>query len=153
MNNIDLSNSYFIEHGRIIAQCYKSFFGHDICTLAHENIIDDLWSAPFAVLTHGTQTDPIFNFGNEAALNLFEMSFEELTRLPSKYSAEPMLQEERDHLLSRVTENGYIDDYCGIRIASSGTRFRLKNAIVFNLVDSNQNYYGQAAILKDWTFL
>ncbi len=81
------------------------------------------------------------------------MDFEDLTKLPSKYSAEPMVQEERDHLLQRVSQHGYIDDYCGIRIASTGRRFKLKNAIVFNLVDNNQQYYGQAAILKEWTYL
>ncbi|CAH0535851.1 MEKHLA domain-containing protein [Vibrio marisflavi] len=153
MKNVDLNNPFFIEHGKIIAQNYKSYFGHDLCNTTHEHIIQDLWQAPFAILSHGNQSDPIFNFGNETALKLFEMDFEDLTKLPSKYSAEPMVQEERDHLLQRVSQHGYIDDYCGIRIASTGRRFKLKNAIVFNLVDNNQQYYGQAAILKEWTYL
>ena len=51
-----------------------------------------LFEAPFAVLAHGTQPDPIFFYGNATALRLWEMSFEAFTRLPSRMSAEPMLR-------------------------------------------------------------
>src|ERR1051325_3502282 len=33
-----------------------------------------VFEAPFAVASHGTQADPVLNFGNRAALALWEMS-------------------------------------------------------------------------------
>jgi hypothetical protein len=49
-----------------------------------------------------------------------------------------------------VTANGYIDHYEGIRISSSGKRFKISNAVVWNLTDKNQNYKGQAAWFEQW---
>lgn len=111
---------------------------------------DALWNAPRAVVAHGTQADPIFFYGNRLALELFEMDFATFTALPSRYSAEPVVREERAALLERVTRDGYIDDYAGIRISSSGRRFRIENATVWNLIDAHGVYRGQAATFTDW---
>src|SRR6056300_1760377 len=70
-----------------------------------------LFEAPFAVVSHGTEADPIFNYGNKTALELFEMKWDDFIKLPSRLSAEQGTQKERDQLLARVAENGYIDDY------------------------------------------
>ena len=112
-----------------------------------------IMDAPFVVVSHGTEADPIFNFGNPTALALFELSFEEFTRLPSRKSAEPLERAERQALLDRVTHHGYINDYQGIRISSTGKRFLVKNAIVWNVYDPNEVYRGQAATFSEWTFL
>lgn len=106
--------------------------------------------APFAVVSHGTEPDPVFNYGNRVALQLFEMSWEAFTALPSRLSAEPLLQSERERLLQRVAQNGYIDDYTGIRISASGKRFLIRNATVWNLLDEAGQPCGQAALLRDW---
>jgi hypothetical protein len=83
-------------------------------------------------------------------LQLFEMTWEDFTALPSRLSAEPMVQEERDRLLLRVSTQGYIDDYSGIRVSSSGKRFLIRNATVWNLLDEAGQTYGQAALLREW---
>ena len=106
--------------------------------------------APFALLSHGTEVDPVFNYGNRTALQLFEMSWEDFTRLPSRHSAEPMLREAREQLLARVARHGYIDDYSGVRISSSGKRFLVQNATVWNIRDASGKPYGQAALLNEW---
>jgi hypothetical protein len=98
-------------------------------------------------------TDPVFNYANLKALELFELSWEDFTCLPSRLSAEPVNQAERDRLLAKVTKKGYIDDYEGVRISSSGKRFMIKNAVVWNLMDNNQCYKGQAAWFDQWVFL
>ena len=72
---------------------------------------------------------------------------------PSRKSAEPINREERQRLLDRVTSHGYIDDYSGIRISSSGKRFLIENAIVWDLVDHLGGYHGQAAVFDKWSFL
>jgi hypothetical protein len=106
--------------------------------------------AAFALVSHGTEADPIFNYGNALALLLFEMTREEFTTLPSRFSAEPMLREDRAHLLDRVTSQGFIDDYSGVRISSSGKRFFIQGATVWNLLDETGRPYGQAALIPRW---
>lgn len=112
----------------------------------------ELFFAPFAVMSHGTETDPIFNYANQCSLDLFEMTWKNFIKLPSKYSAEMDSQEERDRILQRVTEDGYVDDYAGVRITSKGRRFQITNAIVWNVFDEGR-YFGQAALIRDWAFL
>lgn len=112
-----------------------------------------LFDAPFAVLSHGTQSDPVFNYGNQTALDLFEMEWDDFIQLPSRLSAEQVTQKERDRLLARVTEQGYIDDYKGVRISSTGKRFVVEEAIVWNLLDDEGIYRGQAAALYKWRWL
>lgn len=137
---------------RILCDSYRHWTGHSLLDpaadgLAAVRLLDTL---PYAVLSHGTQADPIFNYGNQTALGLFELDWDALTALPSRLSAEPLLQEERDHLLARVAQDGYIDDYTGVRVSSSGKRFLIHNATVWNLLDEKGQPYGQAALLKEW---
>lgn len=105
-----------------------------------------LWTAPRAIVAHGTEADPIFFYGNRLALQLFEMSAEEFARLPSRLSAEPMGQEARVKLLEKVTLQGYVDGYSGMRIAKSGRRFMITEATVWNLLDESGVHHGQAAV-------
>lgn len=113
----------------------------------------ELWNASWVVASHGTQADPIFNYGNRAALALFEMTWEQFTALPSRESAEPTLREERQRLLERVHEFGFIDDYSGVRISASGRRFRIRRATVWNVVDALGSPRGQAVMFKDWEYV
>lgn len=117
------------------------------------DVVDALWSAPIAVVAHGTESDPVFFFGNRTALGLFEMAFEDFTRLPSRFSAEPLAREERARLLDRVTRDGWINDYEGVRISATGKRFRISNAAVWNLTNIRGNALGQAAAFADWTYI
>lgn len=115
--------------------------------------VEALDQAACALLSHGMEADPVFNYGNRRALELFEMSWEQFTRLPSRLSAEPMLQAERAQLLARVAQHGYIDDYSGVRISSGGKRFLIRNATVWNVVDEAGQPCGQAALLPQWEAL
>jgi MEKHLA domain len=51
---------------------------------------EELFAAPFVIVSHDTQADPVLNYGNRAALTLWEMSWEELTRTPSRLTVEPV---------------------------------------------------------------
>ncbi|MGS2717334.1 MEKHLA domain-containing protein [Eionea flava] len=112
-----------------------------------------LYHAPFCVLSHNTDDDPIFNYGNQCAQQLFEMNWDTLTSLPSRLSAESITQQERDHLLAQVKRHGFIDDYQGVRIAASGQRFMIERATVWNIYDEEEQYRGQAAALYQWSIL
>lgn len=105
---------------------------------------------PFALVSHDTAADPVFNYANRLALELFSMSWDEFTALPSRLSAEPVKQSERARLLEIVSQNGYIEDYSGIRIAKTGRRFMIKNTTIWNLITSDGSFYGQAALIRAW---
>jgi hypothetical protein len=113
----------------------------------------NVFEAPFVLVSHGTEADPVLNYGNDAALKLWEMSWEELIGTPSRLTAEAPNREERARLLAAVTANGFIDDYSGIRISKNGRRFRIAQATVWNLLDKRGNYAGQAAMFSHWKFL
>ncbi|MBI3902267.1 MAG: MEKHLA domain-containing protein [Nitrosomonadales bacterium] len=105
-----------------------------------------VWDAPLAIVAHGSEADPVFFYGNRLALQSFEMGFEEFSRLPSRLSAEPLEQGTRQKLLDSVTQRGYVEDYSGVRITSSGKRFLITGATVWNLLDETGTLHGQAAV-------
>ena len=93
------------------------------------------------------------NYGNRAALALWEMSWDEFTRTPSRLTAEAPNREERARLLAAVTARGFIDDYSGVRISKTGRRFKISQATVWNLVAADGTPCGQAAMFAQWEFL
>ena len=131
---------------------YQRCFG-EVLIERGNNEAKQLMAAPFAVLSHGTQDDPIFNYGNQTALTLFEMDWATLTALPSRFSAEPMHREERQQLLNEVTTKGYSTSYRGIRISASGRRFYIDSARIWSLRDSSGEHIGQAAMFSDSQWL
>jgi hypothetical protein len=126
----------------LIAESYQRLTGQALLDVFDPQ---DMWNAPRAIVAHGMEVDPVFFYGNKLALQLFEMSFAEFICLPSRFSAEPLAQQDRAVLLDRVTRLGFVDDYSGVRIARSGARFVITNGTVWNLLDAAGIYHGQAA--------
>jgi hypothetical protein len=144
-----------VAQARLIARSLKSLTGRDLLPAdpGDADFAVRIFRAPFVLVSHGTEADPVLNYGNQAALDLWEMSWEELTRTPSRLTAEAPNREERARLLATVTARGFIDDYSGIRISKSGRRFRIAQATVWNLVDEANARRGQAATFSRWEFL
>ena len=117
--------------------------------------VQDLMDFAYPVASHTASDDPQFNYANHAALALFKMQDEDFLGLPSRYSAEPMLRERRAAFLAEVTENGFVENYSGVRIAKEGSRFLIEQATVWNVVDIAQpdKVLGQAVVIKKWTSL
>lgn len=63
---------------------------------ANHKLADALYRAPFVVLSHGTEPDPLFNDANLTAQRLSEMTWAQITAMPSRLSAEPLSCEESD---------------------------------------------------------
>lgn len=148
-------NNYLVEPVAIIRTSYLKLFGIELLTAVEtdEQFAKQLFYAPLAVVSHNTDSDPVFNYANLKAMELFEFGWDEFTRLPSRLSAEPVFQAERDRLLAEVARQGYINHYQGVRIAKSGRRFLIKNAAVWNLSDQDGRHRGQAACFNQWQFL
>lgn len=127
----------------LIAESFERLLGRP---LAHgPDVTAALWDLPAAVVAHGTEGDPLFFYGNRAALAAFEIDLAHFVGMPSRLSAEAPLREERQALLDRVSRENFIDDYAGVRISATGRRFRIENAVVWNLVDVKGTWHGQAA--------
>lgn len=154
MNSIWQSEA-IIAHTACLARSLRHWTGRELVpgvTDAQE-LARAVWEAPFVLVSHGTEADPVLNYGNRAALALWEMSWEELTRTPSRFTAEAPNREERARLLAAVTERGFIDDYAGVRISRTGRRFRIARATVWNLLSEDGARRGQAAMFSAWEFL
>lgn len=137
-----------------LAQSYQHWCHQDLVTVADPTAIAQaLFEAPFAIVSHGTQADPIFNYANRCALNLWAMDWETFVQLPSRLSAEPMHQDERAQMLAQLNTQGFVDNYQGVRISSQGQRFYIKQATIWNVIDVQGRRIGQAATFQDWQFL
>jgi MEKHLA domain len=140
---------------QILLHSYQRLVGRDLLLERALSQIDQaqaLDQASFVVISHGTQTDPILNYGNQLALNLWEMSWDEMMQTPSRLTAESVNWEIRQQMLRQVAKTGFIDNYQGIRISKNGRRFRIDRAIVWNLVDADGHFCGQAATFAEWQF-
>jgi hypothetical protein len=141
-----------VAHVRLLLDSFARLLGRELVsregTAAEQ--AERLFRAPFVVVSHGTEGDPVLNYGNAAALALWEMTWAELTQTPSRLTAEAVHRDERARLLARTREHGFVDDYSGIRISKTGRRFRIERATVWNLADSAGEHRGQAASFDRW---
>jgi hypothetical protein len=145
----------WIAHTQCLLDSFARWRKHDLISRGG-SVMDQsraLFEAPFVVVSHGGQADPILNYGNRAALELWEMDLPTFLKTPSRLTAEPVHRDERARLLARTTRDGYVDDYRGIRISRTGRRFYIERAIVWNLVDAKGHPIGQAATFSEWRFL
>jgi hypothetical protein len=149
------ANGFLAEHIARLQASLKHWTGRELIAshLSCEEQARRLFHASFVLVSHNTAVEPVFNYGNRAALTLWEMTWDTFTALPSRHSAEPIEQQARARLLAQVTAQGYLDNYSGIRIASSGRRFLIEKAIIWNLLDENNGPYGQAAMFSQWILL
>ena len=138
---------------QLIVDSYRRLTGRPLLATPDADLANAMWQAPQVIVAHGSEADPVFFYGNALALQVFAMDFAAFTRLPSRYSAEPLAREERAQLLERVSRDGFIDDYAGVRIAADGRRFRIEQAVVWNLVDAAGQCHGQAASFARWVDL
>lgn len=65
--------------------------------------------------------------------------------MPSYKSAETQHREERAAMLARLQASDIVTGYAGIRIAADGSRFRIRDAVIWNLRDHAGVLHGQAA--------
>ena len=147
--------SRFVARTGVLLDSYRRLLGRDLIARRGDARDDAarLYAAPFVVLAHGTQADPLLDYANAVALSLWEMPPERLIGMPSRQTAEPVNQEARARFLEQTRLAGFATGYEGVRIAASGRRFRIENATLWNLADAAGHPAGQAATFNGWTFL
>ena len=144
-----------IRWSQILANNYQQLLGQKLLDSDNttEELSKALFHAPFVVVSHGIEADPIFNYGNQTALQLWSISWNELIRTPSRLSAEPVNRATRAAMLEQAAAKGYIDNYQGIRITTTGKRFAIEQAIIWNLTNELGKKCGQAAAFSNWQWL
>lgn len=150
-----LESEFYTQHTKLIVESFENLT-QTVFPIYHQpnsSTPQDLFNSDYCILSHGLGPSPIFNFASQKALDLFEITWEELLKLPSSRSAEALEKIQRQKLLDEVTQNGFISNYKGIRISSSGKRFWIKKAIVWNLIDKDKKTQGQAALFNEWEFI
>ena len=151
----DFTNHFYNNHALLLCSSYKRWTGKPLLPAQEtgDNLVQALFDAPFILVSHGTEKDSIFNFGNRAALALFEISWDGFIRLPSRKSADQDNKEDRERLMARVHAAGFATGCKGVRISSTGRRFLITGATVWNVVDDQDRYHGQAAMFTNWSYL
>jgi hypothetical protein len=146
-------NAYLADHVCLLVDSFARLVGrHLIATAASpESTAKAIFAADFVVLSSGLETDPLFNYANRCALDLFELDWAALTALPARKSAEPVHQDTRAKLMQRAIEDGFIDNYSGVGISATGRRFMIEQAVVWNVTDRSGGLHGQAATFKRWS--
>jgi hypothetical protein len=146
-----------VQHSQRLMQSFQHWTGRvllePIATSSPQELAQALFQAAFVVVSHGTEADPIFNYGNRQALALWELDWQAFTQMPSRRSAEPMEREARAKLLAEAKQKGYISDYRGVRTSSTGQRFWIENVILWDVLDEQQQPCGQAATFDQWRFI
>jgi len=144
--------SEWLQQAQLMLDSYSRHTGRQLLERSDDPIDEArrLYHAPFVVVSHGTQADPILNYGNLLAQQLWEMDAQTLTSIPSRLTAEPMHRDERAEMMARALRDGFVDDYRGIRISRTGKRFLIERAVIWNLQDAAGRRLGQAATFSDW---
>ena len=146
---------FVVAHTAFLARSLKHWTGRELVSGVSDplELAQKVFEAPFVLVSHDTEPDPVLNYGNRTAQVLWEMPWAELTRTPSRLTAEAPNREERARLLAEVARHGFIDDYSGVRISKTGRRFRISRATVWNLLTADGRPGGQAAMFDRWEYL
>ncbi|MDZ4732798.1 MAG: MEKHLA domain-containing protein [Nitrospirota bacterium] len=144
-----------MEWSQLLLNSFRHWTGRELLERAGDSTYEAhaLFQSPFVVVSHGMEEDPLLNYGNQVALELWEMTWEQLVKTPSRLTAEPVNRAEREWMLEQAKTRGYLDTYQGVRIASTGRRFLVENAFIWNVVDAAGQRVGQAATFLQWRWL
>jgi len=150
-----LTDNATTRHTGYLLRSFQRVVGQALLPPLGDAILDaqQLFAAPFVVLSHGIEEDPILNYGNAVAFQLWEMTATQFCATPSRLTAEPTLREDRQHVLDTVARQGYITGYAGIRVSASGRKFLIENVVLWNVSDDEGNPLGQAASFDRWSFV
>src|SRR5437868_514477 len=101
---------FLAKQTRLILSSYKHWTGKSLWLedSTDETFVREVFFAPFVLLSSGAEEDPVLNYGNQRALDLWEMDWETLTRTPGRQTAEPMERTQREQFLETVKNKGYI---------------------------------------------
>lgn len=146
---------HIVEWSQFLLDSYHHWTGSELTERTGDAVMQArrLFEASCVVVSHGIEPDPVLNYGNRTALDLWELSWAHFIKTPSRITAEADDRAERARMLERARLNGYFDGYRGVRVSSTGRRFLVERAVIWNVIDLAGNPIGQAATFSQWTNL
>jgi len=111
-----MSSPIDVHFFRVLADSYQRLLDKSLVPAGMSTSEAARWlyeEAPFGILAHGVAVDPVFVYGNKRAQAIFGYDWDELTALPSRFSAEPMERSERQSFLEKVARDGFVSGYRG----------------------------------------
>ena len=144
-----------IEWSQLLLDSFRRWTGRELLERVGDPSYQahTLFLSPFVVVSHGAEEDPLLNYGNQMALDLWELPWDQFVQTPSRLTAAPINRAEREWMLEQAKVRGYLDTYRGVRITSTGRRFLVDNVRIWNVVDAQGQRVGQAASFSQWTWL
>ena len=138
-----------------VIRSYQSAFGKDLFNypvgaISELKLAELLFSMEYPLLAHDNSIDPCITYANATALKLWGKCWAEMIGMPSKLTAPREEWAQRDTALKKATKIKAIQNYEGVRINSQGSRFLIKGAEIWSLLDRNDKYCGQAATFNEW---
>jgi len=143
-----------VTHAQVLTQSFKALLGRDLLMsppTPSQDLAQALYEAPQIILSHDTSADPRLTYANRAAQALWEMSWVDLVGLPSRKTAEPQHRNQRAAMFEEMRQNGFIENYEGVRISATGKRFLIQKAVIWTLYDDQNQKCGEAATFTDMT--
>ena len=154
-NNVSLDNMDKIGHVKILLDSFEKLVQKQIIVRTGDPTKDLklIEEGAFVLVSHNGEEDPILNYGNQFALDLWELNWDDFIKTPSRKTAEIDLRTRREEVLKIAMIKGFYDEYEGIRISSKGKRFRIKNAIIWNVLNKHNGRIGQAAYFTNIEYI
>ncbi len=156
---IDFSSKFIQMQSELILDCYQVSIGKSLKerlgidhNMIGAELAEALFEASAAILSHDIiiidgKRDNVYNYANRTALQVFERTFAEQTRIPSRKSVAEGedSQLSRNTLLTACFTKGWVK-FDATRVSATGKTVQLKDAILYNLFDKRGIYYGQAVV-------
>jgi hypothetical protein len=134
-----------------LLRSYRHWAGEELIELAGDDDASRaraLFDAPLAVLAHDARPDPLCVYANAAALAAFELSRADAPAFPTSRTVDPAARDERRAALARAGEAGLLSGYSGVRVSTTGRRFRIHDGRIWTVLDDDGRPVGQAAAFR-----
>lgn len=150
------NNNYHKEHVLIMIRNLKRWTSYDLIEangFSEENLGEEIFNTDFYLLSHNGAQDPILNYGNRKVLELWEITWDQLTSMYARNTAKQDDQSAREEMMRKVKGQNYVSGYDGVRVSRTGKEFKILNVTIWNLFTEGDKPYGQAAWFRKVEFI
>ncbi|KRA82940.1 MEKHLA domain-containing protein [Altererythrobacter sp. Root672] len=137
----------------LIAESFARIAGKPLVDPASGGIEEAMWLAPRVIMAQGIDAVPRIFYANRLALDLYEMTASAFIGMPSHLCAEPIRRAELLRMFARLDKDDWIEGFNGVRVASSGRRFKVDTALTWNVIDEHGTRVAQAASYAEWEYI
>uniref|UniRef100_A0A0G4F484 MEKHLA domain-containing protein n=1 Tax=Chromera velia CCMP2878 TaxID=1169474 RepID=A0A0G4F484_9ALVE len=136
-----------VKYANFLLESFDGTFGRGLLPDSLEGLSElekarKLYEAPFVCAAHefterGVKAGqgPVMVYGNLKAQRAFGLSWDDFLGFPSSKTADPSQQTERNALIQKCSENGWVSVAGIVRVRSDGSFFRVKDGVLWTLLE------------------